>query len=245
MVKSPVAATINVTNQPANQGASDVPLHQFTFGHMEQDRQIVKPKCPKLFNGMPAIAFLDSEVEKLAEPFELALVGKFSYGVPKIYEVTKMIKELRLKGGFTVSFMDKNHVLIKLFREEDLTNLWLTENPNVSGIPIRFFKRSPRFSLEDESPVVPIWVTFENLPVFLFHKEALYEIGKLLGKPVKVDGYTPNKNKLHQANICIKVFVSVDLPSHVWIKVLDKGTAIKLQYNNIPTIAHIVTNLAT
>lgn len=36
----------------------------------------------------------------------------------------------------------------------------------------------------------------ENLPIFLFHKEALFEIGKLLGTPMKIDGYTTNKSKL-------------------------------------------------
>lgn len=86
------------------------------------------------------------------------------------------------------------------------------------------------------SHVVPIWVTFENLPVFLFHKEALFEIGRLLGRPVKVDGYTLNKSKLHQASVCIEVDISKQLPSHVWIKVLDTGTVIKFTLVKFPSI---------
>lgn len=107
-------------------------------------------------------------------------------------------------------------------------------NPNVGGIPVRFFKWSPSFSVEDESPVVHVWVSLENLPIFLFHKEALFEIGKMLGVPVKIDGYTANRSKLHQANLCIEMDISKDLPSHFWIGMLDKGVAIKVSYGNIP-----------
>lgn len=62
----------------------------------------------------------------------------------------------------------------------------------MNGISLRFFKWSPLLSLEKESPVVPVWVSLEKLPIFVFHKEALFEIEKLLVKPMKVDGYTVN-----------------------------------------------------
>lgn len=77
-------------------------------------------------------------------------------------------------------------------------------------------------------------VALENLPLVLFHKEALYEVGHLLGKPIKVDGYTANQSKLNQSNICIEMDISKPLPSHIWIKLLDKGTAIKVRYGKVP-----------
>lgn len=108
------------------------------------------------------------------------------------------------------------------------------DNPNVAGIPMTFFKWSPMFSLEDESLVVPIWVSLEKLPIFLFHKEALYEIGKLLGNPVKIDGYTANRSKLCQENLCIELDVSKPLPNHLWLKTMDKGFAVKVSYSKVP-----------
>lgn len=148
-----------------------------------------------LYNGMPSINFSNSEVEKLSESFSMTLVSKFSYGIPKIFEITAMLKQQALKGSFTVSFMDKRHVVVKLFREEDYNQLWLMRDPNVGGVMFRFFKWMPKFSVEDDSPILPVWVALENLPIFLFQKEALYEIGKLLGTPVKIDGYTANRSK--------------------------------------------------
>lgn len=72
------------------------------------------------------------------------------------------------------------------------------------------------------------------MPIFLFHKEFPYEIGKFLGKLVKVDGYTLKKSKLLQANVCIELDVPVELPSHVWINVLDTGKTIRVKYNKVP-----------
>lgn len=210
------------------------PLHQFDFGNMNQIRSVVQPKTPELFNGMPSLSFTEDEVFKLSDSFKLTLVGKFSFGIPKIFEVTKMLKDCKLKGNFNVSFMDNRHVVIKLFLEEDFNTLWLLVNPNVNGTPMRFFKWSPNFSLQDDSPVVPVWISLENLPIFLFHKEALFEIGKLLGTPVKVDGYTANKSKLSQANLCIEMDVSKKHPSHLWIKTLETGTAVKVNYGKMP-----------
>lgn len=107
-------------------------------------------------------------------------------------------------------------------------------SPNVGGIPFRFFKWSPNYSVEDESSIVSVWISLENLPIFLFHKEALFEIGKLLGTPVKIDVYTANKSKLSQANLCIEMDISKALPNHLWIGILEKGVAVKVNYGSIP-----------
>lgn len=77
-------------------------------------------------------------------------------------------------------------------------------------------------------------MAFEKLPIFLFNKEALFEIGKLIGKPIKVDGYTANKSKLNQASVCIELDITKPRPTHVWINLLDSGMAVKVSYSQIP-----------
>lgn len=52
--------------------------------------------------------------------------------------------------------------------------------------------------------------------------------------PVKLDGYTANRSKLHQANMCVEMDVSKSLPSHLWVKVMDKGGPVKVTYINVP-----------
>lgn len=121
------------------------PLHQYDFGDMDSSRSVVQPKSIESFNGMPSITFPDSDVLTLSKSLDPTFVGKFSYGIPKIGDVTDMLKDSKLKGRFTVSFIDKRHVAIKLFVEEDYNSLWLMSNPHVNGTPMRFFKWSPKF----------------------------------------------------------------------------------------------------
>lgn len=210
------------------------PLSPLEFGDMNSTRSVVQPKISSVYNGMASVSFSKAEVDALSESFSLTLVGKFSVGIPKNYDVTDMLKDQSFKGRFTVSFMDKRNVVIKLFLEEDFNKLLFLENPNGAGTPFRFFKWTPKFSLGDESPIVPVWISLENLPIFLFQEEALFQIGKLVGVPVKLDGYTANRSKLHQATMCVEVDVSKSFPSHVWIQVMGRGVPIKVTYANVP-----------
>lgn len=68
----------------------------------------------------------------------------------------------------------------------------------------------------------------------MFHKEVLFEIGKLMGTLVKIDGYTANRSKLHKANLCVEVDVSKPLPFTLWLKVLDTSIVIKVNYGSVP-----------
>lgn len=58
---------------------------------MDSTRNVVPPKTGSTFNGLPAIDFIDEEVTNLSKPFSLTIIGTFAHGIPKIYEVTKML----------------------------------------------------------------------------------------------------------------------------------------------------------
>lgn len=77
-------------------------------------------------------------------------------------------------------------------------------------------------------------MSFEKLPIFLFHKEAVFEIGKLLGHPIKIYGIIANKSKLNQATSCIEIDVYKTLPSHFWLNALNKVFVVKDFYGKIP-----------
>lgn len=113
-------------------------LNLFSFGSMAHARKVVPVKEPSVFNNMPSIGFSNEEVTKLFESFALTIVGSFDYGIPKIFEITKMLKDLKIKSRFSVSIMDKRHIAVQLTLEEDFNSLWLLENPTVNGITVRF-----------------------------------------------------------------------------------------------------------
>ncbi|KAL0283416.1 UNVERIFIED_CONTAM: hypothetical protein Sradi_7230000 [Sesamum radiatum] len=70
---------------------------------------------------------------------------------------------------------------------------------------MRVFKWTPTFTPTQESSVVPIWVSFPELPAHLFRKDALFSVASMIGSPLQVDTLTLNKSKLSQARVCVEI----------------------------------------
>ena len=70
--------------------------------------------------GKPAIFFTEKEINIMAAPFKLSLVGKFSFCRPPIDVIRKSFVPLGLKGNVEISLLDSRHILIQLHLEENL-----------------------------------------------------------------------------------------------------------------------------
>lgn len=144
------------------------------------------------------------------------------------------LKNLKFKGRFTVSFMDYRHVIIRLFTEEDYTNLWLCGTINVGAAPMRLFKWSPGFSPKDESPIVPVWVTLKKVPLYLYYVEALFELVKPIGRPLRVDNHTANLSRLDKVRVCVEIDLSKPLLKNICVKALDSNFTLNVHYEDLP-----------
>src|SRR4051812_5061445 len=82
---------------------------------------------------------------------------------------------------------------------------------------MRFFKWSPDFRLDVEFSVVPVWISLPNLPLFLFNKPALFNIGSLLGKPLTLDAPTADLSRPSVARVCVEVDLLKRLPPRLWL----------------------------
>ena len=88
---------------------------------------MVPIKTVTSFGGEPNVQFSVAEIEAMAIPFKLTLVGKFSYNRPNMELIHKFFTSLRLKGTFKVSLLDNWHVLIQLDVEDDYSRLWVRQ----------------------------------------------------------------------------------------------------------------------
>lgn len=86
---------------------------------------MVPIKIVSSFEGESNVYFFTNEVQAMAAPFKLTLVGKFSYNRPRMELIQKFFASLGLNGKSQVSLLDNRHVLIKLNVEEDYTRLWV------------------------------------------------------------------------------------------------------------------------
>ncbi|KAH0469220.1 hypothetical protein IEQ34_002452 [Dendrobium chrysotoxum] len=55
---------------------------------------------------------------------------------------------------------------------------------------MKLTKWSPLVDIGVESPVIPIWISFPNLQPHLFSPRILHSLGRLFGRPLKVDNAT-------------------------------------------------------
>lgn len=183
------------------------------------NRKLIQEKEGYVLEGKPAISFSSEEVSALASPFNLTLVGKcLGKTPPKISEIMHEFKKLNLKQGFSISFLDYRHLIITLFLEEDFTKLWLKSSLFIAGVTLVLTKWTSSYNPEMDSPIVPCWITFKKLPVMLFHVEALFEIAKLIGNPLRMDQATTHRSVLTKAKVCVEVDASVSPPTSIVVE---------------------------
>ena len=60
---------------------------------------------PSSFKGESTVSFSDKEIEAMATPLRLALIGKFSYGKPCIKDIRKTIDSIGLVGLHTTDLI--------------------------------------------------------------------------------------------------------------------------------------------
>ncbi|KAL0911826.1 hypothetical protein M5K25_017748 [Dendrobium thyrsiflorum] len=140
-----------------------------------------------LVNGMPAILVSDEDFKTLAEPYKLALVGKFSSRRPNMDEIRNFFHGLKLLGSFSVSLLDARHIFINLSNEIDYNRIFLKRSYYVRNFVMRILKWSTDFDIHAESPICPVWLSLPNLRMHFFDIKMLQAIGSLFGRPLQVD----------------------------------------------------------
>ncbi|KAL8527088.1 hypothetical protein ACS0TY_005095 [Phlomoides rotata] len=199
------------------------------------DEKIVTPVCTiEECGGTPVLVFSSTATESLAKDLKLALVGKFSHALPSGKQVANGIHALNIEGGFSWSFLNSRHILLRLQNEVDFNRLWLQTQFLISGCPMRIFKWTPTFNPMLESSLVPVWCDLPCLPAHLFNHSTLFYIGKMIGKPLQVDSATACCSRLSKARLCVEVDLREPRVHEVMLKIEDVLVEQKVFYDYVP-----------
>ncbi|XP_056691326.1 uncharacterized protein [Spinacia oleracea] len=77
-----------------------------------------------------------------------------------------------------------------------------------------------------------VWIRIEELPVEYYDKEALFEISKIIGKPIRVDYATDKVTRARFARVCVDLDLSKPLVTRVWVG----GHWQSILYENLSTL---------
>ncbi|KAG9444332.1 hypothetical protein H6P81_015672 [Aristolochia fimbriata] len=188
--------------------------------------------------GEPSISFAESLVNSRAEKFKFCLVGRFVGSRPPLALIREWFgAQLKLKGEWSVTLLDRSHVFLKLANQEDMVHVWARKRWFIKGSLMKVFKWSPFFRTADgeEPSLAAVWVSFPSLPVVLFQEEFLFDIAALVGKALTMDGATRNMTRTNVARVCVEIDLLKELPKRLWIRIGKRGFSQEIAYENLPS----------
>ncbi|WMV15250.1 hypothetical protein MTR67_008635 [Solanum verrucosum] len=195
-------------------------------------------------HGEPRIVWDEEEVTHMIykENLQYAVIWKFSYGMPEIKELRKIIpKQCELKGECNIELLGTRHVFIRAEIMEDYVKLlskpvfYLTQRQ--WSYPMRTLKWDPMFDPEEETTTAIAWISFPGLPPIFFVKEAIFSLAAAVGKPLQVDMATKNQTRPSCARVKVEVNLQGEFPKRINIgvrkqsgEVVEKWIRIKYDY---------------
>lgn len=185
------------------------------------------------YKGEPALLYTPSEVDSLAAPFHLTLIGKLSHDRPNMEFIRKGFSTICFQGDYHLGLLDDSHVLIRFTQQEDYHRCWMHGTWSFRKHIMKIIKWTPHFSPEHEPPFAPVWVSLPHLPIHLFQKNPLLSVASLIGRPLKIDAATQNLSRPSVARICVEVDLLKDLPKRLWIGQGDPGFWQQITYENL------------
>ena len=110
--------------QPPEEGASPTKKKSFSQLFTQPDTSPIQIRQNTTYKGEAAVVFSREEADRLAAPYRLALVGKFSHGRPPLEDIRKFFMSLNLRDQVSVGLLDYRHVLLKCAAEADFNRIW-------------------------------------------------------------------------------------------------------------------------
>lgn len=167
--------------------------------------------------GELALKLSRQDITRLAEPHRNVLIGRFAYSLPPMESIRKFFISVGLKGGCMVGLFDAQHVFIRPHLEEDYARPFVRRTWFIQSSLMTISKWTPDFKANQESFVVPIWVIFPQLPLYLYNSTYILKLASLLGRPLKVDSAIAQFKRPSLARVLVEVDVAKQTVRHVWI----------------------------
>ncbi|KAA3460126.1 reverse transcriptase [Gossypium australe] len=185
-------------------------------------------------NGIPAIEFSERIQQILFKEMELTVVvkllgrnigyGALSNRINGLWSPSKPFHLIDIENGY---------YLAKFQSIDDYSKV-LTQGPwLVYGQYLTVQPWTKEFTpLQPYPSVVLAWIRLPGLPGFLYKKKILEEIGKTIGKVVRLDLNTDSRTRGRFARMA--VYINLDKP--LTGQVLVNGMKQKVEYEALPTI---------
>ncbi|KAH0682785.1 hypothetical protein KY285_022210 [Solanum tuberosum] len=165
---------------------------------------------------------------KLVDPKSLplsryTLVGKFTNSTPKMEVIKKsFVAQTHLIGTVNIAHYNSRHIYIDFDKQADHINVLTKQKMFITGHSMKIQMWNPEFKPEDETPVVPIWITLHELPWHCYYMDTLTLILSPIGKALYLDSASMQKTRGGVAKVRIQIDLTKERPRHVWLGFSEK-----------------------
>ncbi|KAI0519813.1 hypothetical protein KFK09_007274 [Dendrobium nobile] len=187
-----------------------------------------------VFNGIPAVLLSDEEVLKLASPFQFTLVGKFGVRRPNLDVIRNFFSSLKLTGFYSVGLLDTRHAAIQLSNDLDYNRVFARCSYFIYNCQMRILKWTPFFDIKEESPIVPVWISFPNIRLHFFNSKVLHALGSIFGRPLQTDQATAARTCPSVVRVLVEVDISKKHPKEIWVGSKAYGYLQKAEFEKVP-----------
>ena len=153
--------------------------------------------------GLPAVLYVKDEVvNDMASTCKFTLIGKFIYTMPRVELIRKnLILQTQLLGGVKIAHFNSRHVYIDIDNELDYNMVWTKQRMTIAGQVMRIQAWTPNFKPEEETPLVPIWISLPELSWHCYNKEFITSLLSPIGRVLYLDSASINKTRGSQARV--------------------------------------------
>ncbi|XP_026419603.1 uncharacterized protein LOC113315553 [Papaver somniferum] len=214
-------------------------------------------ESPKIFYDLPecgthgtspSLFIPDDIMDDSIDEWKFSLIGRLDLVTLKFKIAESTLKrQWKLKGYVQLIPLGKGYFIIKLDIEEDkmyiLAGNWIVEEQNLS-----FKNWEPNFNpAAQKSTSAYVWVNFPGLSIEYWKEKIIMQMGKAMGKPIKVDETTLKKEAGFYASVFVEIDLTKAIPSKIWFESKYGGFYQAIQIPNLPkfcnhcqTIGHYV-----
>ncbi|KAG5577692.1 hypothetical protein H5410_057826 [Solanum commersonii] len=184
------------------------------------DVEPIPHEKPNLVGGITTISWNASKIQRMniLENLQLAVVGKFSYRAPDIYELRSLTpNQYGITWGCQIGYLRNRHILMIFDRIEDYIKI--------------------HWRRDDEATT---WISFPDLLPTFFVKEVLFSLASVVGKPLQLALATINKTHPSCARVKVQVDLLAEKPEFVPMQLEDENTlenrvvTVKIWYDSLP-----------
>ncbi|KAI0529122.1 hypothetical protein KFK09_001669 [Dendrobium nobile] len=159
----------------------------------------------------------EDDIQKLASPYQFTLIGKFSVRRPNLDAIRNFFAKLKLSENDSIGLLDARHVSIQLSNDLDYSRVFSRRSYYILNCQMRLLKWTPFFDVKEESPIVPIWISFPNLCLHFFNSLVLHALGSIFGRPLQMDQLTANRLRPSVARVLVEIDITKKHPKDIWI----------------------------